>query len=622
MVHVFLSFLVLLLVQNSLATTEIRDLIFSHHTIRDLPCPSQDEYKEMIKEARINLNTFKDFKEPLPERCTQHVLPQLIKLLIYFKNISVQLPEAYETHEVLKKVKKPWNFFIKSYNRLELYYSSRAYAAFDINSKNLLITKIMFSDNSPVIAVATLLHEAAHGRVEDPGHAPCQRGNLKFTLGACDEVLEVKDKLSGAYTYEFWFLWMMSRFSEELDETDKLVCRTEAEQLIANRFNYVHQVAQFNDLVVVLDNKGQPLLLDPITKDTVDIGLQKNIVQESTKVLFKEERSQGVAFLSTTGKLTSWDAISGQKNEIDILPIDGFQGRIEKYLRGFNFKDEITRSLLITNTNEAFIESTNRQSVREYVLDEDLMKLGPVKYVEMLSNQQYLVLLESGQIVGYDDGKMIPLDYSLLPEKIVSIAPDVPGFKFYFIAGDGILYQGNFKKDYMMSTSVKVSGLDYKKDDFQTNNAMKYAEGIGYRALLSKEGNLKFKRHSVFSTSKGWSHFPETFYKSRSKYKDFVFIRTVQFDPEFDFEKTHSDFENKCGVKPVLFDPWMQRPMAVDKVSNLVVWDKNRCRIIARNVKSVRMEARSLGLNVVGLRESQMVIDFINGRQKVITGYD
>ncbi|MBY0385179.1 hypothetical protein K2X05_08480, partial [bacterium] len=351
------------------------------------------------------------------------------------------------------------------------------------------------------------------------------------------------------------------------------------------------------------------------------IGLKENIVQEPTQTLFKEERSQGVAFLSTSGRLTSWDAITGQKNEVDILPIEKFQGHIQKYFRGFNFKDEVTRSLLITDTNEAFIESTNSQSERIYVKDEDLMKLGPVKYVEMLSNQKYLVLLESGKVVGYENGKTIPIDYSLLPEKIVSISPDVPGFKFYFIASDDILYQGDFKKDYMMSTA-KVSGLDYKKDDFQTTKPVKYAEGIGYRALLNAHGELKFKRHSVLTTSKGWIHFSDADYKGRTKYKDFVFIRTVQFDPEFDFEKTHADFENKCGTKPALFDPWMQRPMAVDKVHNLVIWDKNHCRVVARNVKSVRSEARNLALNVVGLRESQVVVDFIDGRQKVISGYD
>ncbi|MBY0386402.1 hypothetical protein K2X05_14700, partial [bacterium] len=268
MARTLLSFFMILMVQNALATTEIRDLVSSDQTIQNLPCPSPTEFQSMIKEARINLNTFKDFKEPLPDRCSNHNLAQTVKLLIYFKNISVQLPPIYETHEVLNQVKTPWHFFIKSYKKLELYYSKRALAAFNVNTKDLLVTSFLF-DMSPVVAVSALVHEAAHGRVEDPGHSPCQRGNLKFTFGACDEVLEIKDKLAGAYTYEFWFLWMMSRFAPELDEIEKLICRTEAEQLIANRFNYVHRVAQFNDLVVVLDTQGRPLLLDPITKDTI-----------------------------------------------------------------------------------------------------------------------------------------------------------------------------------------------------------------------------------------------------------------------------------------------------------------------------------------------------------------
>lgn len=606
---------------DSLATTEIRDLVQSNARIEDLPCPSENEYSQMIKDARINLNSFKDFKEPLPPRCGKSPLSLLVRLLLYFKHLSVSLPIKHQNHEILQQLKEPWPFFIKSFQRLELYYSKRAYAAFDVNSHNLLVTKLLF-ENSPVAAVAALIHEAAHGRDADPGHAQCQRGNLKYTLGACDEVLEIKDSLAGAYTYEFWFLWMMSQYAPFIDQNEKINCRSEAEQLIANRFNYVHQVAQFNDLLVVLDASGTPQLLDPLTGELVDIGLREKIVQEPTVQLFKEERNMGVAFLSKSGRLTSWDAIAGQKNEIHILPMGDFQGHIKKYLRGYNFKDDVTRSLILDDQDRAYIEATNANAEREYVLDHDLMNLGTIEYVEMLSHQQYLVLLETGSILAYEKGKALPIDYSLLPKKIRFIASDLMGHDFYFITQNGQLNKGQLIKDFFISSAPKVNSLSYAVDDFQNGRARKYSEGIGYRVLLSQTGELKLKRHSIRSTQKGWLHYKEQLLGFSKPIQDFVIIRTAQLDSDYDFKESTQDFEEKCQAQTRLFDPWLHRPLGIDWVHNLVLFHKGICRVIARNVKDAELHARSIALNVVGLRESEILIHFLDGRKTTLTGYE
>lgn len=601
------------------ATTDIQPSTSEDFTLDALPCPSQVETVSMLKEARVNVESFNGPKE---WQCDRSQISKLARLLFFLKSLKPQITPEFQNHEIIKKIRSPWQFFIASYNEIRFFESKRAVAAYELTSKNLLLTDFLF-ELDPTMALATLIHEAAHGHHPDRFHALCHRGNLKHTLGACDEALEKKEKLAGSYSYEFWFLWMLGRFDSNLSAIAKKRAQDHALQLVANRFNYVHEVGQFNDLIMVLTENGTPKLLDPLSQNLIDIGIPEKIVGGPTKSLIKDERHMGVAFLSETNRLTSWEAISGFKNKIDSLPIEALQGNIKNFLRGYNFQDRITRSLLLTNDGRVLIESTANGD-RVYIPDRELEKLGPIKSVEMLSDKRYIVHLENGSLRVFENGQLLPIPHNLESSTIQSLSSSIMGFHFHVIDSIGAFWNGKFKMSRINPYEVRTSAIEFKPDSLQApsgDKALKYDEGIGHRALLTANSRIVIDRHSVLTTSQGVIDFPSKVLPVKESLKDLVFLRTATIDDHYKFANDRTLFEQKCGFQPTLVDPWLGRPMGVRTNGDLIAFTLGTCSLIAKEVQSIKLNMRSISLNPVGLRETEMIVTFRDGRVVTQSGY-
>ena len=580
-------------------------------------CLSPGELAAELEKHRVDVSSFPENSAACPDGYQQ----QLYRLFERLKDLKLDA-SVPEPNEIVRTLKDPLGFFESSYSTLRYYPSDRAYASFNPSTRLMQLSDAFFQQPQ-IVGIAILMHESAHSREEDMGHAQCYQGQLMATYGGCDMQLSQKPSQSGAYGYEFWFSWVYSKYSKQLVREEKLYLRQKALNLATHRFNHVFEVVAFTDLIVGLDQSNQLNILDPIKKQWRSLQHPRisGVSPDSTIARIDyDARSHGLNLIMQDGRLIQWDSIAREfVSQLD-LPFEDLDQPLAHIRRVFDFDVGAPRTVAFTSDGSLWRETTDLENqgakvFLPFLLPSDL--LGDPLDVISLVGPKTAFLNSLGQLQIFERQRSLSVGMVGWPQNPRGIFPSLNGSYLYVIDSDtGKLLEGTLVQR-TLGPILELDRVEFKKDFLQVSvgsRAKKYQEGFSQRVLLDENGSLRVSRHRDVVRK---IPLPEVHDLTVSgvAVKDVAIVRTARFQSSWDFDKNpleKSSFEQKCSVEASVKDPWLERWMGVNSQKQWIVDDQGQCLVMDQRVESLSSGIADIKLNPFGYPESLLKMKRVN----------
>lgn len=580
-------------------------------------CLSAGDLARELEKHRVDVSSFPENSAACPNGYQQ----QLYRLFQRLEKLKLD-DSIPEPNAIVKTLKDPLGFFESSYSTLRYYPSDRAYASFNPATRLMQLSDAFFQQPQ-IVGIAILMHESAHSREEDRGHAQCYQGQLMATYGGCDMQLSQKPEQSGAYGYEFWFSWVYSKYSNQLARDEKLYLRQKALNLATHRFNHVFEVVAFTDLIVGLDQHNQLNILDPLAKQWRPVRHPRisGISPESTiSRIDYDARSHGLNLIMQNGRLIQWDSIARDfVSQLD-LPFDELDQPLAHIRRVFDFNVGAPRTVAFTRDGSLWRETTDLENqgakvFLPFVRPEGL--LGDPLDVISLVGPKTAFLNSLGQLQIFEQERSLPVDMVDWPQNPRGIFPSLNGSYMYVIDSDtGRLLEGTLVQR-TLGPILELDRVEFKEDFLQVSEsgrAKKYQEGFSKRVLLDERGSLRVSRHRNVVRK---IPLPEVYDLSVSgiEIKDVALVRAAQFQSSWDYDKNpleKSSFERRCSLEASVKDPWLERWMGVNAQNQWVVDDRGQCLVLDQGIESLSSGIADIKLNPFGYPESLLKMKRVN----------
>ncbi|MCB0410948.1 MAG: hypothetical protein KDD22_00370, partial [Bdellovibrionales bacterium] len=411
----------------------------------DEECLSPSDAADLFKEAKVDVQSF-----PEPYGCPS-LLSKLALTLKTLKNLKVQIPND-NPNEILEDLKKPWSFLIHSYKVLKYSYSPVAYAVRSMSGDDVLgISDSLFDESLP-ISLSILIHEASHGRAEDPGHTRCFRGQLERAEGACDMGFEIERSKAGAYSYQVWFLWLLAHSEGEFSLSDRAALQREYLELSTHRFNLTYRRTILGETLLVLNRHGEVEVFDPLQKKFLKIR-REFLDPSSVKSLDSNALDLGAQILLTNGSVTTWSPLKSTWSWFDRFQIPSQVGPIDWMTRFFDFDLGVPRFLAHDRNGFWWHEDANPKNLsqRTFLPYEHPEELKSFRQTATLSGPKGVYLTSDRQLFLKEKAEQYLVDLINLKMPIESISTDPAGWNLFAIASDGRIYSGSSKRSSSIS---------------------------------------------------------------------------------------------------------------------------------------------------------------------------
>lgn len=586
--------------------------VYAVETDKLLSCNLNEFETSLLISAKVDIESFIKTKT-----CAESFIPELVNSLKFLYDVDFNEEILKQDNPVLMALQSPWDFFIRSYDKMVFHESKTNYASFDNISKIMRIS-FSFFEESLVFSSGVLIHEAAHARPTDQGHVQCWRGDLRFSYGSCDSRFDNDMKRAGAYSFHTWYWIALANFSKNLSFDDKQEAFERAKSVLVTRFNFVLDHVSMNDLLVVLRDDGIVSVLDPLTRKLIQVSESEKDLDEEFVTLSKDNKNSGVSFINTDGVMSNWSPITMSSRKVFKDTVDKVTFPLKNRFMGYSYSDRITRTVLLDFNGIAWIlESDSLNETKKYVKYDFINQFGRVKDVKLIIGQYLSVLYENGSIKIFDGIKFLDkgLDEVKNAEKLVV---DGNFRSLFYIDDKGELFKLMRLEKVITSGISTFERYDIKK--VETKKLKDYAEGFSYKAYLDLSGKLEIVKTDNTGDSPTLNP-----YALNEKFKALAFTNNVLLDSNLNLvdEKIKKGFKKECRVTKIIQEPWLNRLLGINNKQELVSFNEedNSCEILYKEVKEVSVHYSDLAKSRVGVLKSILKIDFLNADTINLSGY-
>lgn len=622
-------------------------IIPSVNNYKNLPCPSEQEYRQLAKEVHLKVPEGIDI-------CKDEIHGPLAKIMSFAKKLKFQFPKNFSP-ELQNDLRDPLAYVARMVPLVDFNMKQIDSVAYFCNGGRMCPVPGMylggsFVDEEPLMGLAVLFHEARHASPNDPSHKNCLRGDIPKTPGGCDQRLSVSESDAGAYSYDSVFTAALGLYAEGLSEADREFSLSHSYHRVGTRFNEVpEELAQLLDMVAVLDESGSVYLLHPYYKEPIPLSLPFLNAGEVVERIETYIATNGLAFFTSQHRLFSWNARDGFKR---------------------SYKDSVPESAQILEFSRMMDGTKNEYAYPTFLLPENSLRqiqfkpdgklpefasyyISTYRKVELVIPEfwRFFIALFRENIFIDKQGVLYKTSpYSHEQQFIPREDLQIPGQTWvhgsggvlfdtlYGVSNTGALYQveeivtelpqnpESLEEDPGQEISYKMSLTSFQVP--KGKKAKKIIEGLNIRALLDEDGALYFESYDKTLRSR-WS-------ADHLKVKDAaIFSKTLTTPKLFALAGDRKKFEETCKIREMLFDPWFDKGMGIDQNGFLVIaGSKESClRIRQRNYRQAKI--KFFAMDKKTLLEDERTKDLIhryaqnglelvdeNGRIELLRPYD
>lgn len=525
----------------------------------NLTCPDEAAKNEYLKHVEI------DFGEHAAS-CSDPYAQKIFKLLHLAKNLRVALPENWGgVHR--QTLQDPFTYITGMTKKWEIDLRQQSTIASNYRGQKIYIGSLFF-ELEPLNALQVLIHENRHSSPADPGHVTCRTGDIPKSSAACDEEFSISHS-AGAYAHGFVFLLGLGLYGENISNLDREFMIDTALAGITSRFNRVpDSLALPLDILWVLKNQ-KVYQVHPFTFDLLEVRGLPTLEAFTPVRLQYDPITHGVLIFSSQGialVITPQRKIRGYYD--DLLPEDFF---LVDSTKMYSSAGEYAYTYFVNDQNKIFFKDVDLQSGTAFLAD--FRRTPDFKIKKFFTGNvftPYFLSTEGAlhKLINRGKGAVLnafPIESSFISDSVRWL--DATGGATYdaliAVGDDGLVYQEEYDSSRRLRAPVKTDFRFHEK-------AIKYQEGLNFKAALSEQGHIFIRDYP--------RRRPDAWKLPIEDITDFAWGRA--YTPTATLRSpavSASNWSQRCGVSAPQLNPWTGEYFGLNSRGYLVFSDKDTC---------------------------------------------
>lgn len=464
-----------------------------------------------------------------------------------------------------------------------------------------------FFQSDPLFAVSVLIHEARHSDPQDPAHARCLWGNIPKSRGGCDEILSLAPT-AGAYSTSVFYELGLAQFAD-LSEGDQLYLKDLALGIVSTRFNqWPAFLAMPVEGLYLLSESGRLYGVHPLTAELIPQELPPEWLP--LRRIELNIRDGNLFLYTSQDQVFTWPNPKQERFEPDLISKKLQVVDVNKIF--IAARDRAQTAFLTRDRRLQYFDYSAETGLLELHNDKPPFSFDPVQIL-IGNNWTNFLLSQEGQVHQMIQGSR---NRSAAATELYGSFNQSGQPQWRQIHG-GVFHDRLFalsrEGDLVVEANAKGDLRPPFEDSAQAwpRGLRKFLEGASARMALLESGELLLESHN------GQERKLLNWVDSGERWIDFAMTRRAWMPAEV-VRPTGlpSDFTERCKVLDGFIEPWLNRPLGLNRAGQLVDLDReNKCRRLTpprKIFQSLSLEAqdrdkqnRDLPLTSLVLRDEQ-----------------